>query len=109
MPSKTGQSEYYMKYGSSRGKSVPEKKCILDQKGSNVKMPTSTITGYQSVYHVSGRIFRLTLPKNHLTQRLSPPRRNTRDLMPLLSTKVAITGTMGSSRHLPPLQPRELR
>ena len=53
MPSRTGQSEYYLKYGSSRGKSVPEKRLILDHKGSNVKMATSTITGYQSVYNVS--------------------------------------------------------
>ena len=56
MPSKTGQSEYYLKYGSSRGKSVPEKKFIMEHGGSNVKMPHSTITGYQSVYNVSDMI-----------------------------------------------------
>ena len=54
MPSKTGKSEYYLKYGSSsRGVSVPEKKILFDKNGSNVKLPNSTITGYESTYHVN--------------------------------------------------------
>ena len=52
IPSKTGQSEYYLKYGTMRGQSVPEKKLIFDRSGSNVKLPNSNITSYSSVYHV---------------------------------------------------------
>jgi len=52
MPSKTGKSEYYLKYGSTRGHSVPEKKLLFDQSAGNVKMHHSNFAGYESIYHV---------------------------------------------------------
>lgn len=45
MPSKTGQSEYFLKYGA-RGRSVPEKVVQPSRVDSLFNMPGSPITGY---------------------------------------------------------------
>lgn len=70
MPSKTGQSEYYRKYGQKgnsankdkgRTASMPDRKGLSQQlsstvvppTSSNIVLPTATITPYESTYNVS--------------------------------------------------------
>jgi len=52
IPSKTGHSEYYRKFGYTRAQSLQDCKLKRDNTGSVLKLPNEPITGYKSIYHM---------------------------------------------------------
>lgn len=73
---------------------MPEKKILFDKTESNVKLPNSNITGYESVYHVNFEKFSKILQRKHQIHGSKVKKQNIKNQMLLLLYKVAIIEIM---------------